>query len=270
MPGNHKYILWVWAAASSLTTSAQSLKQSVIASGGSSSDKINGYTIDFTIGEPVIKTGSPSPVITSLSITCTQGFQQPLIAKDFPAVTFTLQGTPKSTYIQLEWTTNLETDNSVFYVEHSANGIDFTVIAQVVTKAPGGNSTTPIQYQYTDLQPVNGNNYYRLRQVNKNNLVNYSNTVIIPFSLPKWNVHAYPNPVKNIVHLKLYTSQKGNYVLRLVNMMGQVTIIQRITAEQGYNDFTVNMGLLKTGMYVLFIHDHTHDDHQHAIKLIKE
>lgn len=270
MPGNYKYILLIWAATSGGTASAQSLNQSVIATSGGSSDKISGYHFDFTIGEPVIKTGSPSSLITSSAMTCTQGFQQPLIVKDFPAAGVTLLGIPKSTYILLEWTTNFETDNAVFYVEHSTNGTDYTVIGQVATKAPGGNSSSPIQYQYTDLQPVNGNNYYRLRQVSKNNFVNYSNTILIPFSLTTWNVHAYPNPVKNTVHLKLYTSQKGNYVLRLVNMMGQVTIIQRITAEQGYNDFTVNMGLLKAGMYVLFIHDQTHNDHQQTIKLIKE
>jgi hypothetical protein len=270
MSGIYKYILGICTVTGSLTASAQSLKQSVIASGGGSSDKISGYHFDFTIGEPVIKTGSSSPVVTSSAMACTQGFQQPLIIKDFPAATFTLQGTPKSTYILLQWTTNGEIDNELFYVERSINGLDYTVIGQVATKASGGNSSADIQYQYTDLQPVNGNNYYRLRQVSKNNLINYSNTVLIPFSLPKWNIYAYPNPVKNIVHLKLYTSQKGEYVLRLVNMMGQVTIVQHITAELGYNDFTLNMSLLKTGMYVLFIYDHTYNDHQQTIKLIKE
>ena len=101
MPGNYKYILGILAVTSSLLASAQSLKQSVIATSGGSSDNISGYHFDFTIGEPVIKTGSPSPVIASSAMACTQGFQQPLVAKDFPAASYTLQGKPKNTYILL-------------------------------------------------------------------------------------------------------------------------------------------------------------------------
>lgn len=263
MTSYYKYITGVLVAISSLNAYSQSVKQMVIASGGGTSNKIIGHTIDFTIGETVITTGSALPVVTPMLMACTQGFQQPLIAKDFPVASFTLQGAAQKSSILLEWTTSQEIDNDFFFVEKSQNGFNYTVIGQVASKAPGGNSSGDIHYQFTDLQPLTGNNYYRIRQVSKNNLINYSNTAIIPFVLSDWSVLAYPNPVRDIVKLKIYTSQKEQYVLRMVNMLGQTVLIQSVTAEQGYNDFTINMSLLRKGMYVLLVHNQ-------AIKLLKE
>lgn len=263
MVGCYKYIIVLLAVINSFNTIGQSVKQSVVATGGGSSDKISGYTIDFTIGETVITTGSALPVVTPMLMAFTQGFQQPLIAKDFPTASFTLQGTAQKSSILLEWTTSQEIDNDLFFIEKSQNGFNYTVIGQVASKAPGGNSSGDVHYQFTDLQPLTGNNYYRLRQVNKNNLINYSNTAIIPFVLSDWSVHTYPNPVRNIVNLKIYTSQKEQYVLRMVNMLGQTVLVQPVTAEQGYNDFTINMSLLRKSMYVLLVHNQ-------AIKLLKE
>jgi hypothetical protein len=263
MTGYYKYIIVVLAVINSFNTIGQSVKQWVIAAGGGTSNKISGHTIDFTIGEPVITTGSALPVVTPLLMACTQGFQQPLIAKDFPTVSLTLRGTAHKSSILLEWLTSQEIDNDLFFVEKSQNGFNYTVIGQVASKAPGGNSSGDINYQFTDLQPLSGNNYYRLRQVGKNNLINYSNPAIIPFVLADWTVQVYPNPVRNIVNLKIYTSQKEQYVLRMVNMLGQTVLVQPVTAEQGYNAFTINMSVLRKGMYVLLVHNQ-------AIKLLKE
>lgn len=271
MPNLCKCILLIWAVFGwRQLIQAQSLKQSVIATSGGSSNAISGYSIDFTVGETVIKTGSASSVVSAFGMACTQGFQQPFIQKDFPAAALTLQATASNTHIQLEWTTATETNNDVFYIEHSNDGITYTVIGQLPTKAVDGNSTSPLHYGFTHLQPVSGNNYYRLRQVSKTTLISYSNTVIIPFVLPEWNAHVYPNPFQNIIRIKLYTREKGDFTLRLMNMMGQLLLTQRFIAEKGYNDFRLNTTSLKAGMYVLFIHDHTYADHHQTIKLIKQ
>jgi hypothetical protein len=251
-------------------TYAQTLQQNAIATAGGSSNSIKGYIIDFTIGESVIKEASAAPVITAYTPVCTQGFQQSFTSKDFPqAALLRFTGTNKKSYVSLEWTTVRETDNDVFYVEHSTDGILFTVIGQVPTRAPGGSSVSPLEYHHTHLQPVNGNNYYRLRQVNKKGSISYSNTINISFSLPVWSAHAWPNPVKNRLLLTLYTDRPANYELRVVNMLGQVAMIQRITSIQGYNNYTLNTIALKPGMYILFIHDQTRNVNQ-PIKIIKE
>jgi hypothetical protein len=55
---------------------AQTVQQ-VIGAGGGTSKAVGGYTIDFTIGETVILTAGSDP-------SCTEGFHQPLTARDLP------------------------------------------------------------------------------------------------------------------------------------------------------------------------------------------
>ena len=250
-------------------TQAQNLQHYVMATAGASSHNIAGFVIDFTVGEPVTNVAAPSTGITLHTPACTQGFEQPLMANDFPQVALLqFMGRPEKGYILLEWTTVHESDNDFFYIERSIDGIVFGVIGRVPSKATGGASMA-LAYGFTDLQPANGNNYYRLRQVSKNGAISYSNTIVIPFNLPVWNVHVWPNPVRNQLQLKLYTDRPGNYALRLVNMMGQVMMIQHITASLGYNTYTLNTAWLKAGIYILFFHDNTHNDH-HQIKILKD
>ena len=55
---------------------AQTVLQ-VVGSAGGSSKALAGYTVDFTVGEAVIATAGTNP-------SCTEGFHQPLTARDFP------------------------------------------------------------------------------------------------------------------------------------------------------------------------------------------
>jgi hypothetical protein len=55
---------------------AQTVLQVVGAAGGSSR-AFSGYTVDFTVGETVIATAGTDP-------SCTEGFHQPLTARDLP------------------------------------------------------------------------------------------------------------------------------------------------------------------------------------------
>ena len=55
---------------------AQAVQQ-VIGAAGGTSKAVSGYTIDFTVGETVILTAGTDP-------SCTEGFHQPLTARDLP------------------------------------------------------------------------------------------------------------------------------------------------------------------------------------------
>lgn len=51
--------------------------------------------------------------------------------------------------LKVQWTTSFETNNDHFDVEVSKNGKDFVKIATLQSKAIQGNSTIPLQYEYT-------------------------------------------------------------------------------------------------------------------------
>ncbi len=54
----------------------------------------------------------------------------------------------KNNKLRVEWETLIETGNSHFEIEGSANGQDFTRIGEVKSKAESGNSNSPLQYSW--------------------------------------------------------------------------------------------------------------------------
>lgn len=245
----------------SLPLQAQQANPVAIASGGFTSKAIAGYTVDATIGEVVIAT-------VGSAIICTQGVQQPYSAVDYPKTAFTLMGSAKNDHVSLEWTTPAEVNNAVFYVERSADGIVFSIIDSVKTLAPGGNSTSPIAYRYTDLAPFKNSNYYRLRQVSTGGLITYSNTVQVNFVINNWFTHVYPNPVQNDLHIKLYIDKKTMVKFHLYTAAGQQLLIKAKEFDAGYHDEVINMTGFKSGVYILAVRE-LFTDRRLNVKVLK-
>ncbi len=95
--------------------------------------------------------------------------------------------------VQLTWTTADESNNSYFTIERSANGTDFVPLARM---DGAGNSTTLINYQYLDALPLNGFNFYRLKQTDFSGEYSYSEVRAINIELAGLNtVWLDTNPV---------------------------------------------------------------------------
>jgi hypothetical protein len=63
--------------------------------------------------------------------------------------------------VDCKWSTAIEFNNDYFTIERSDDAFNFYPIA--ITDG-AGNSNTILNYQFTDYNPLNGINYYRLRQ----------------------------------------------------------------------------------------------------------
>jgi hypothetical protein len=62
----------------------------------------------------------------------------------------------------ISWVTAEEINVKNYEVQRSANGINFSTIADVTPKSP--NSSSDVSYDVTDSKPLPGINYYRLKQ----------------------------------------------------------------------------------------------------------
>lgn len=92
----------------------------------------------------------------------------------------------------LKWSTDNETNIDQFIVERSSNAVDYISIGNVnSTNQPGINN-----YSFTDEQPLQGINYYRLKIIDKDNVFAYSPTRNVKFG-PANDISIYPNPVTN-------------------------------------------------------------------------
>jgi len=78
----------------------------------------------------------------------------------------------------LQWQTAQEQNSRDFTIERSADGLSYTSIGNVQAT---GNSSGPRDYSFTDAAPLNGKNYYRLKQFDLDGHFTYSDVRALDF-----------------------------------------------------------------------------------------
>ncbi len=129
--------------------------------------------------------------------------------------------------VTLVWKTASETNNYGFYVERSADKkAGFGAVSSLI---PGhGTSTTGFSYEYADKGVPAGNQYYRLKQVDLDNAVHYSDAVMLSTtgvaeSAPIVFVLSqnYPNPFNPSTQFRFSVAKTGFTTLVIYNAIGQ-------------------------------------------------
>ncbi len=110
-----------------------------------------------------------------------------------PVSLLSFEAAKQSDGVLLQWVTENETNASLFEVERSMDGIHYTVIGTV----PALNSGSTARYHFTDLQPFNGLNYYRVKSTDINGAFKYSPVRKVNFKRDGADIMLYPNPVTN-------------------------------------------------------------------------
>ncbi len=150
----------------------------------------------------------------------------------------------------LSWITTAEINNDHFEIQRSGTNTDFKTIGTVK-----GNGTTSKMhnYKFTDYSPQDGDNYYRLKQVDINGNASYSPIVLVRFNFEKFAI--YPNPA----HDKIYISNNANFsknknvYVQLMEYSGKVLYKQEFKTN-GLNILTFNIPeRVLNGMYVLVV-----------------
>ena len=78
--------------------------------------------------------------------------------------------------VLLQWSTSFEENTSHFDIERSADGMSFTFIGNVNA---AGNSSSERNYDFTDKDPFNGINFYRLKMVDADDKFVYSKAIAV-------------------------------------------------------------------------------------------
>ena len=100
--------------------------------------------------------------------------------------------------ILLQWETLNETHNMGFYIEKSKDSYSW----QSMDFIEGNGSTSEsFNYYYKDHFPFSGINYYRLKQMDLNGAINYSDIISIDYAGSENKVHIFPNPSSSIVNI---------------------------------------------------------------------
>ncbi|MEL6558251.1 MAG: T9SS type A sorting domain-containing protein, partial [Bacteroidota bacterium] len=155
----------------------------------------------------------------------------------------------------LDWATASELNNDRFEVERSVDGVNFESIGQV-----SGNGTTDIQqdYQYIDIAPRQGLNYYRLKQVDFDGAFEYSEIVFVDFTDRKvqFKAIAYPNPTsKDEINIRLSTGDELAPVeIQIIDFNGRVFYANQIVPDELSNNYRLNINEeLASGVYLVLV-----------------
>lgn len=160
--------------------------------------------------------------------------------------------------ISLEWQTVSEINNNYFSVERSKDLQMFESIGILNAK---GNGNDLNQYAFLDRNPIFGNSYYRLKQVDLDGKTTYSDVKQV--YLEKENaISIFPNQLTNVSRtLNLVGLNKENSTLKVVSITGQVLEIQQLNKNQ--NQFTIQPQA--AGFYFLIIQNGNQIIHQEKI-----
>jgi hypothetical protein len=163
-------------------------------------------------------------------------------------------GTPLRNQVLLQWSV-VEKDIDAFEIERSSDAVSFEKTG--MQKSKSGQVATQANYSFTDVHPLNGRSFYRLKMLNSDGGFNYSNVVSVAFSSDGKAVLS-PVPAKNNITLSVPEHLYGSAAC-ITDIQGKQVLSFTVSGNQN-----IDISGLVAGMYYLKLADGT------LLKFIKE
>lgn len=149
----------------------------------------------------------------------------------------------------LNWKTSQEINTSHFEVERSNDAVNFSYKGRV---AASGNSSSAVNYFFSDYKPASGLNYYRLKQVDIDGKFVYTAARLVRFDqLDEAKVKYYPNPTNGILNIELTSAMQAE--MKIINISNAAGIVVKHFTVGANSDgvLLVNMTKLPKGVYFI-------------------
>ena len=141
--------------------------------------------------------------------------------------------------------------NVTITLERSSEFSRFTGIHSITADALRCNQP----FDYTDANPLNGMNYYRLKMTDADGKITYSSTVALRNAAKGFDIISIaPNPVTADGNFKLNiaSAQSSKLDIRILDMQGRIVNRQIIPVTAGSNSIPMNVGKLAAGTYNIY------------------
>lgn len=164
-----------------------------------------------------------------------------------PVEFISFEATQKTSTVQLNWVTALEQNNRGFSIEHSLNGRDFSPLDFISSR---GISFSNNDYAYCHYSPVQGPNYYRLKQIDQDGQFSFSDIIMVNFKNPRGQSFftLYPTFTNNFLVIETNPTQNHAHQYWLLNTDGAL-IKQLDLYDQ--NRTTIDVSQLPSGSYFI-------------------
>lgn len=168
----------------------------------------------------------------------------------------------KNNDIQVDWEIATETDIVRYEVEKSLSGQTFTTAGIVIAKGLNGTAN----YSWPDVTPATGDNFYRIKAIERSGAVRYSSIVKVNTGRGKGEISIYPNPITgNTINLQFFNQSAGIYKVQLLNSIGQQVYQSMINHQGGSATQALQFNTLPQGVYQLQV---TNRDSRNIFKIV--
>ena len=150
----------------------------------------------------------------------------------------------KDKSVHIKWTTREEINNDYFEIQKGPSTKDWDNIVKIKGK---GNANTYNNYEYTDIFPLPGVSYYRLRQTDFNGSFKYSKVKVI-FNIEN-KLILYPNPTHKYLHYTILNPEQ-KYQIEIFNSQGQIMKIEKLPNENTKENI-IDISHFDKGIYFL-------------------
>jgi hypothetical protein len=118
----------------------------------------------------------------------------------------------------LQWQTSQEINSSHFDLERSDDAVHFTFIGRVNA---AGNSNQIMQYSFIDHNPMRGQNYYRIRQVDIDGRQTITPVRMLAFQSAAGSIKYFPNPTHGVLNVEIPADMQDEpKLINIVNVSG--------------------------------------------------
>ncbi len=164
---------------------------------------------------------------------------------------FTLAANTKKAGIELVWNIRYEGLALEYVLERSKDGINFYPI----TKQTSSNSNTAegVSYKYLDVVPYVGNNYYRVKKIDTNGEVSYSNVESAYWDAMLAGVNIYPNPADDKIFVAFSETSNSTETInvRLTSLLGVEVGTASYELQSGGNTLIIDTKKVEKGLYFI-------------------
>ena len=158
---------------------------------------------------------------------------------------------------RISWTTGEEEKGDYVILERSGDGANYSELATINAKG------APSTYSYWDETPLTGINHYRLKMMNAAGNASYSKVVTATVKNGAFTVEAYPNPVSEMLTVKVYGTAASNPRVSISDATGKIVKVINVVN----NEAIINMSSFAQGMYLVKYSD---NNHTQTIKVSKQ
>ncbi|MEQ8337900.1 MAG: DUF2341 domain-containing protein [Cyclobacteriaceae bacterium] len=151
---------------------------------------------------------------------------------------------PEKNAVKLTWVTATELDNDYFTVQRSIDGMNWEAILEV---DGAGTSKETLTYEATDILPLPGAQYYRLKQTDFNGEFSFSPLVFVWFGQDLDPVKIYPNPSSDYFYLESKAYLDPGQV-ELINLAGKAV---KMNVIKEASKLKIDMSHHPPGIYLL-------------------